>query len=128
MPHNMIEYTADLEPLPDFGEVFAPIHMALEEMAGARIENSKSRSRAVETYIADGDPSHAMVHLEIRFMEGRSTEAKAELTARCLEILRDAFATAGEERQLQISVEISDIDRATYSKFPAGTIPPAPGR
>ena len=123
MPHNVIEFTSDLGPLPDFEHVFSQIHVALEEIAGARIGNSKSRARSVDTFIADGDSVHAMVHLDIRFMEGRSTQAKASLSERCLEILEEAFSKAGEGRQLQISVAVADLERATYSKLPPGTIP-----
>ena len=66
-----------------------------------------------------------MVHLDIRFMEGRTTEVKGELSRRCLEILEDAFAKAGEGRSLQISVAVGDLERATYAKYPPGTIPTA---
>jgi 5-carboxymethyl-2-hydroxymuconate isomerase len=123
MPHNVLEYSSDLTPLPDFRWVFAEVHRALEEEAGIRVGNAKSRARPVDAYIGDGNGSHAMVHLDIRFMEGRTTDAKAALSARCLEILKDAFGASGDGRDLQITVAVADLERATYSKHPSGTIP-----
>ena len=129
MPQIRLEYSDDLQPLPDLRAVFAQIHAALHETAGAAMANSKSRATAVEAYIGDGDAANALVHLGIELMEGRSTEVKARASDRCLEILELAFEPASDGRNLQITVDITDLERATYRKLPHGTIPtptPAP--
>ncbi len=79
MPHTILEYSSDLDPLPDFRQLFAEVHAILDDVAGARIANAKSRGIPVEAYVGDGDARRAFVHLEIRLMEGRSTEVKAEV-------------------------------------------------
>ena len=122
MPHIVLEYSADLEPVPDLRLLFEEVHRALERIADAPIGNSKSRARGVDSFIADGSPSHAMVHLDIRLMEGRSDETKADLSRACLDILTGAFARAADGRTLQTTVAIEDLDRATYAKDPEGTI------
>ena len=122
MPHIVLEYSADLDPVPDLRRLFAEVHGALEQIADAPIGNSKSRVRPVDAYIADGSSAHAMVHLEIRLMEGRSDETKADLSRACLDILIRAFARAADGRALQTTVSIDDLDRATYAKHPEGTI------
>lgn len=123
MPHIALEYSSDLHPLPDFRRVFAEVHAILDEVANARISNAKSRATAVEAYVGDGDASRAFAHLEIRLMEGRSTEVKAEISAMCLEVLVAAFGDASTDRDLQITVHVTDLERATYAKHPPGTIP-----
>lgn len=123
MPHIRLEYSDDLRPLPDVHAVFAEIHTVLNQAAGAAISNAKSRAAALSAYVGDGNPTNAFVHLSIELMEGRSTEVKAEVSDRCLAILDAAFARAGEDRNLQITVAVSDLERATYRKLPKGTIP-----
>ena len=122
MPHIVLEYSDDLDPMPDLEPVFQAIHAVLEDGAGAPVGNSKSRSQPVTSYIGDGDDLHAMVHLDIRLMEGRTEDQKAEVTQRCLALLVDAFADAARERRLQTTVAIADLDRRTYAKSPDGTI------
>ena len=123
MPHLVLEYSSDLEPLPDFGQVFGEMHAVLVDAAGVRIANAKSRAVPVEAFIGDGDPRRAFVHLEVRLMEWRSTEVKAEVSSSCLEVLVAAFADASAGRDLQLTVHVTDLERATYAKHPPGTIP-----
>jgi 5-carboxymethyl-2-hydroxymuconate isomerase len=125
MPHLVLEYSSDLEPLPDLRQVFDEIHAILVDVAGARIANVKSRAVPVEAFVGDGDPRRAFAHLEVRLMEGRSTEVKAEVSSSCLEVLVAAFGEASTNRDLQVTVHVTDLDRATYAKHPPRTIPQA---
>jgi 5-carboxymethyl-2-hydroxymuconate isomerase len=124
MPHIVFEYTADLSPLPDMGEVFKRVHEILDEVAHARVANSKSRAIPVDSYIGDGDAMNAFVHLDIRLMEGRSVEVREEVSNRCLVLLTETLEDASARRNLQITVSVRDLERATYAKHPPGTIPP----
>ena len=45
-----------------------------------------------------------------------------------LELLKEHFAAAPEELDVQITVEIEDIRRETYFKHPSGTWSPPPSR
>jgi len=123
MPHIRLEYSDDLQPLPDFATVFAAVHTVLQQTAGAAISNAKSRAIAVGGYIGNGNPRSAFVHLSIELMEGRSTAVKAAVSDQCLAIVDAAFSEAAEHRELQITVAIADLERATYRKLPEGTIP-----
>ena len=123
MPHIVFEYTADLSPLPDMGEVFKRVHAILDEVAHAKVANSKSRAIPVDSYVGDGDAMNAFAHLDIRLMEGRSVEAKEEISSRCLMLLSQTLKDSGACRDLQITVSVSDLERATYAKHPPGTIP-----
>jgi 5-carboxymethyl-2-hydroxymuconate isomerase len=104
-------------------EVFARVHTILDEVAHARVPNSKSRSIPVDSYVGDGDAMNAFVHLDIRLMEGRSVEVKEEVSDRCLVLLTEAMKDSSVRRNLQITVSVSDLERATYAKHPPGTIP-----
>ncbi|MGI9528321.1 MAG: 5-carboxymethyl-2-hydroxymuconate Delta-isomerase [Acidimicrobiia bacterium] len=123
MPHVRLEYSDDLIPVPDFPAVFARVHAVLNTTADAATANAKSRAIAVAGYVGDGNVENAFVHLSIELMEGRSTDVKAAVSDQCLSIVEDAFSRAGQDRNLQITVAVSDLERATYRKIPKGTIP-----
>jgi 5-carboxymethyl-2-hydroxymuconate isomerase len=54
----------------------------------------------------------------VSFLEGRTAPVKHEIGRRLLRHLREYYATANEISALQISVEIKDIQRPLYFKFP----------
>ena len=122
MPHVVIEYTRDLVPTPAPAELLAAIHREIVEVSGAPLSNIKSRMHPVDSHVGDGNPSNAMVHAEIALMEGRSEEAKQALATSCCALLRESFAEATSGRDVQVTVEVRDIVRATYAKHPPGTI------
>lgn len=126
MPHLIVEYTANLDEWSCDPDVLLSLHRVLESVAGIKIENCKSRWRMVEEWVVgDGAGPSAFVHLDMRFLEGRALEVKQALGASALEILQAHFAPAAAEGlDLQITVEIQDIRRATYFKDPPGTLEP----
>ncbi len=125
MPHLTLEYSANVTDARDFSPLFARLHDILHHTGGIRRENCKSRARReTDFYIADGDPRHAFVHLSVCFLEGRSPEVKAAIGREMLQALAGHFAPALAALALQITVEICDIQRATYFKIPGDSIAP----
>ncbi|MBC8331404.1 MAG: 5-carboxymethyl-2-hydroxymuconate Delta-isomerase [Anaerolineae bacterium] len=123
MPHLILEYTKNISQQLDAEKLFAPLHQIIAETAGIRIENCKSRAILLhDYYIADGRQGQAFVHLDIRFLEGRSSEIKQSIGQQCLQALRGYFGDIPKEMDLQLTVEIGDIQRQSYFKFPAGTL------
>jgi len=122
VPHLTLEHTSNVPPKTEFDDLFRRLHMVLSEN-GIRIANCKSR--AVEQnrfYVADGHNSSAFVHLDVRFMEGRPPESKQTIGQKLLGALRECFVPPSEITDLQITVEIRDIERQAYFKFPDGTL------
>lgn len=123
MPHLTLEYSGNVPDPPDIQGILREIHRVLQETAGIKIANCKSRGRIADEYVvADGGSSHAFVHLDVRILEGRSVELKKELGNRLLETLREHFSSAEAVLDLQTTVEIRDIERASYFKHPEGTL------
>lgn len=124
MPHLSLEYSANLSAEIAGEELLHELHSALERIAGIRIANCKSRVRAASLFLVGrGEEEGAFVHLEVRFLEGRSTEVREAVGARLLEILVEAYG-AGRRKDLQITVEVIEIERAAYFKHPPGTLTP----
>ena len=116
MPHLVLEYSANILQEVDWRGLFARLHQAVAE-SGAPLAGCKSRAVRHETYcVADGAPAGAFLHLSIALLSGRSDEAKAALTARCLQLLADEYRPSLATLDLQISVELRDLHRESYQK------------
>ena len=125
MPHLTIEYTSNLEEWASDPGLLLSLHRMLESVAGIKIGNCKSRWRLVEEWVVgDGEGEGAFLHLDLRFLEGRSLDKKQAVGAGAVELLRAHFEAAFETLDLQITVDVQDIRRSTYFKYPPGTLEP----
>lgn len=123
MPHLNLEYSSNIRQNVDFQVVFRDLHRVLNEVGQVTLNNCKSRAGKLDTfYIGDGDEEHALVHLEIALLAGRSSQLKSAISSAALEVLRKHYQETLDFRGLQISVEIRDIERETYRKIPDGTL------
>ncbi len=127
MPQIRLEYTSNLDSTPQLDTLLDRIHGALNTIAGVNLDSCKSRVHVVDRFrIGDGAADHAFVHLEIRLLEGRSKVVKQDLGSACLELLESAFDVTRTDRRVQATVEIGDVLRDEYFKYPAGTFTPMP--
>jgi len=125
MPHLTLEYTTNLDEWASDPGLLLTLHRMLESVAGIQIENCKSRWRMVDEWVVgDGKGESAFVHLDLRFLEGRPMSVKQAVGAGGLEILRAHLASVSDQLNLQITVEVQDIRKATYFKDPPGTLGP----
>ena len=127
MPHLTLEYTKNLETPADFSTLFGRLHDVLVEVGGIKRANCKSRTHPLDTYfVAGGEKPAGFVHLDVRFLEGRSDDLKQAIGERMLSVLEDQFEAPDQSHDFQITVEVSDILRGSYFKFPSATLGPGP--
>ncbi len=127
MPHLVLEYSANLADRAPDRSLFLDLHRLLESVAGIRIENCKSRWRRVDDWtVGEGDPGSAFVHLDIRFLEGRSPQVQRAVGTATLGLLRERFSAARNGLDLQITVEIREIRKTAYFKDPPAPLAPPP--
>jgi len=125
MPHLTLEYTSNLDEWANDPELLLNLHRMLQTVAGIEIGNCKSRWRMAEEWaVGDGKGNPAFVHLDVRFLEGRPLRLKEAVGGGAIELIRTHFAEADEAFDLQITVEVQDIRKATYFKHPPGTLGP----
>ena len=124
MPHLMLEYTGNVSGVIRPDELLPELHQVLAQEAGINIGNCKSRAIRRDDYcIGQGEDRQAFVHLEIRVLEGRSSEVKKAIGEHSLAVLEDHLASASHELDLQLTVEIVDMQRTGYFKVQrSGTI------
>jgi len=123
MPHLILDYSVNIDCNRNLSDLFKRLHGVLANTGGINLENCKSRARVAENFfIASGCESNAFVHLDIRFLEGKSPELKRAIGKEAVDILRDWFHQSKEKSDLQITVEIREIQRDFYFKHPEGTL------
>ena len=123
MPHLTLEYSSNLKPKRDLHQLFQVFHHVLHQVGGINLENCKSRARVAEQFlIGAGEPDNGFVHLDIRFIEGRSLATKQSIGERIKHELMDCFGVSSGDDTIQITVEIQDIHKATYFKHPEGSL------
>ena len=123
MPHIKLEYTANLSGTPPTPELLLSIHGLLNAVAGIRPENCKSRWREVDGWVVGfGDTRSAFVHVDLRFLEGKPLEVQQAVGEGVLDLLKAHFLPGPPDVELQITLEVQEIRKATYFKFPPGTL------
>ncbi len=131
MPQILLEYSSNISELlsEDFPyiTILKEIHTILNEVGKIKLENCKSRALShSHYYIADGKIDHALLHLEISFMEGRSDELKKEMGEMMIQYLQDYLNILYQDRakklKIQITVHFQDISKKSYFKYPSRMI------
>ena len=117
MPHLVLEYSDNLPAAVDFDALFTRLHAALVETAGVRLADIKSRAVPQARFRAGaGAPEAVFAHLGVALFAGRDAAQQQRISARLLELLREAFAVAWAERPCALTVELREIRREGYAK------------
>ncbi|NDL72023.1 5-carboxymethyl-2-hydroxymuconate Delta-isomerase [Vreelandella alkaliphila] len=109
MPHCIVEHSASLD-----GELILPLvfsgamKSALFEADGSDI---KVRSIAYQRYLT-GQAASDFVHVVLKILAGRTLEQKKMLSTSVLAQLKKLELPRGS-----LTVEVVDIERASYSKW-----------
>jgi len=122
MPQLTFQYTANIDRDVNFKNIFSTLHEILANTGGIKIDNCKSRAIKLDNYyIGRGESNNAFIHLDVRFLAGRSVELKKEIGRQILDFLKDIYAPSMAKYNLQITVEIGDIAGEFYFKSPGGS-------
>ena len=123
MPQLILQYTANIDQEISFQDLFVKLHNILADIGGIKIDNCKSRAFKLDNYyIGRGETSNAFINLDIHFLEGRPQTFKKEIGSQILEALKEIYSQSISEFNLQITVEIKDIERDVYFKYPPGSL------
>ncbi len=117
MPHLTLEYSNNLPAPVDFGALFARLHATLAETGPFPLAQIKSRAVPLDVFrVGAGAPESVFVHLTVAILTGRDDEQRRRIGERLVQILREAFARAWDERPCDITVDVREMPRATYAK------------
>src|SRR4051812_34803765 len=116
MPQITVDYSTPLAGGFDRQGFAVALHAMVVETAAAKSEACKARFRAVDDVVVGTEGTgHALVHVSLALLPGRSDEVKSALTSRALDLVRAHVKTA-DGTALHASAEVRDLE-ASYRKF-----------
>jgi 5-carboxymethyl-2-hydroxymuconate isomerase len=117
MPHIHIDYSANLQDRLDIAALCrvlrdAAVDTGVLPLAGIRVR----AMQADHVVIADGNPDHAFLDIQVRLRAGRSDQAKAEATAAIFAVAEAFCAEVMATSSFMLSMEMRDINPALSPK------------
>lgn len=116
MPHVHIEYSDNLPGL-DGARLLSQVNRVLVDSGQFEPQDIKSRIRSCGCYLIGLGEAQASLHLELRLLSGRLPEVRRQLSAELAQALTEALGPRPSSGlPVQVSVDVVDMDRASYSK------------
>lgn len=111
MPHQIIEYSDNLEPTLHINSLVALLHATAAAIDALPVAGLRTRAVSREHYqIADTHPDNAFVHVVLRIAHGRSLEVKQAAGEEIFDVLCDYLGPISDSSPLAISFEMQEID------------------
>ena len=110
MPHCIIEYSTTLQAVVVPEKLLEAVHNGAVNSGLFETSHIKTRAIAYEHFIP-GYQVDDFIHVTLRILSGRDQHQKKHLSSAVLSELKSLGLSS-----LSITVEITDIDRDTYSK------------
>ncbi len=111
MPHLSFEYSANLAEQVDLGHYADQLRLTAIETGVFPLKGVRVRGhRADIVSIADGDPKHMFLDLQIRLREGRSFADRQRAVDEIWQMTLAFFKPVLDNQPLAISLEMRNID------------------
>ena len=110
MPHQIVEYSANLESRISISDLIDKLHETAAEIDAFPLGGLRTRAaRRVHYKIADGHPDNQFLHLTWKLGHGRSEEVRKEAGERMFSVLCEFLEPVSSCSPLAISFEIQEI-------------------
>jgi len=111
MPHQIIEYSANLDGRIDLDALIRVLHDEAAAIDVLPVAGLRTRAVASAHYrIADGDADNGFVNVLLRIAPGRTPEQKKNAGERLFRALCEHLDDAYQSTPLALSYEIQEID------------------
>ncbi len=112
MAHFILEYSDNLnEDELSIQSLFQALHQAAETTRLFPLKGLRSRAYPCKYYrMADGNPSHSFVHLEVKLGFGRSLEDRKNAANLFFNTLNEHFSKQMENRGIALSFEMKELE------------------
>lgn len=117
MPHLVIEITenARLNCSPE--ELLDQANAVLFASGQFQEADIKARCITLDTFRQGTEPAdRAFVHARLSILDGRDLETRRALGQSVCDLLAEAVRTGTDGPRVQVSVEVVEMERATYAK------------
>ena len=111
MPHQIIEYSANMEPELDIEGLVEALHETAADIEALPLGGLRTRAVAREHYrIADGHPDNAFINVVLRLAPGRAFDVRKAAGEKLFQALCDYLEPIYSTTPLAISYEIQELD------------------
>ena len=111
MPHQIIEYSANLESRMDVQALVDGLHQVAAETDGLPLGGLRTRAAKRDRYqIADCHPDNAFVHVILKLGHGRPVEVRRAFGEKLFAALCELLEPVSSTSPIAISFEIQQID------------------
>jgi len=111
MPHQIIEYSANLDADMDVDALVSAMHDTATGIDALPMAGIRTRAIRHDHYkIADGHEDNAYIYVTLRIMAGRAPEVKKDAGERLFGTLREFIEPIFKQRPILLSFEIQEID------------------
>jgi 5-carboxymethyl-2-hydroxymuconate isomerase len=111
MPHQIIEYSANLASRIDVQELVDGLHQVAMDTDGLPVGGLRTRAARRDQYqVADRHPDNAFVHVILKLGYGRTTEVKKAFGEKLFAALCELLEPVSSTSPIAISFEIQEID------------------
>ncbi|QCK86468.1 5-carboxymethyl-2-hydroxymuconate Delta-isomerase [Phreatobacter aquaticus] len=117
MPHLVIEYSANLDPLVDMAALCEAARTAAVEAGIFPVGGIRVRAhRCDHAAIADGNPAHAFLDATLKIGQGRDLATKRKAGDHVFAALSRALDPAFAATTVALSFEIREIDELNWKR------------
>ncbi len=110
MPHQIIEYSANLDERMDIQALVDGLHEAAMGIDGLPLGGLRTRAARRDAYqVADRHPDNAFVHLVLKLGHGRTLAKRREFGEAIFSALCELLDPVSSTSPLAISFEIQEI-------------------
>jgi 5-carboxymethyl-2-hydroxymuconate isomerase len=111
MPHQVIEYSANLERVVDIDALVKVLHETAAGIDALPIGGLRTRAVARQHYrVADGHPDNAFINIFLRIAPGRPFDVRKAAGEELFQALCDYLEPIYSSSPLAISYEIQELD------------------
>ncbi|MHA3079966.1 5-carboxymethyl-2-hydroxymuconate Delta-isomerase [Acinetobacter sp. ANC 3791] len=111
MPHFIAEYSANLQDLVDFQDLFEQVNDFLGNTGVFPLGGIRSRAIRLDQYrVADGKHDYAFVHMTLKVGSGRDLETRQKVATELFAVIEQFFQPLKAERLLAVSFEMTELD------------------
>jgi len=112
MAHFVLEYSDNLaEDKLSIQSLFESLHQAAQETGLFPLKGIRSRAYCCEQYrMADGNPQHGFVHLQVLLGAGRTMEEKQSAADLFFEVFTAHFDKHYQSRGMALSFEMKELE------------------
>jgi 5-carboxymethyl-2-hydroxymuconate isomerase len=111
MPHQIIEYSANLEPSLHLAELIELLHETAASVDAFPLAGLRTRAVRRDHYrIADAHPENGFIHVVLRVAHGRPLELRQAAGERIFSALCEHLEPIYASAPLAISFEMQEID------------------